>query len=293
MSRNKSYIKPIARPPMPKPAPKPKQEPDGVILKTPDEIAIMRESGRIVARAHAAMKDALRPGISTWELDNIAETVIRDHGAVPAFLNYRGGNNSNPPFPATITASINHELVHGIPSKTRLLKEGDIISLDTACIYQGFIGDSAWTWAIGEIPTAVQRLLDVSEASLWAAIEASHIPNSVSDVARATQNCAEQHGYTVARDYTGHGVGRKLHEEPQVPNWWHSNPKKVQRLLAYNPPLAAGMTYAIEPMVIAGREKLKELSDGWTVVTSDGSLCAHFEHTIAITDGDPIVLTLL
>jgi len=292
MSRNKSYIKPIARPPMPKPSPKPKNERDGVILKTPDEIAIMRESGRIVARAHAAMKEALRPGVSTWELDKIAETVFRDHGATPAFLNYRGGNNSNPPFPAAITASINHELVHGIPSKTRLLREGDIISLDTACIYQGFIGDSAWTWAIGEIPPAVQRLLDVAEQSLWEAIKASRIPNSISDVAHATQNYAEQHGYTVARDYTGHGVGRKLHEEPQVPNWWHSNPKKVQRLQAYNPPLAVGMTYAIEPMVIAGREKLKELADGWTVVTADGSLCAHFEHTIAVTDGDPIILTL-
>jgi methionyl aminopeptidase len=292
MSRNKSYIKPIARPPMPKPAPKQKQESEGVVLKTPDEIAIMREAGRIVARAHAAMKEALRPGVSTWELDNIAETVFRDHGATPAFLNYRGGNNSNPPFPSTITASINHELVHGIPSKTRLLKEGDIISLDTACIYKGFIGDSAWTWAIGEIPPAVQRLLDVAEQSLWEAIKASRIPNSIREVARATQNYAEQHGYTVARDYTGHGVGRKLHEEPQVPNWWHSNPKKVQRLQAYNPPLAVGMTYAIEPMVIAGREKLKELADGWTVVTADGSLCAHFEHTIAITDGEPIVLTL-
>ena len=292
MSRNKSYLKPIARPPMPKPSPSPKQKEDGIILKTPDELAIMREAGRIVARAHAAMKDALRPGVSTWELDKIAETVFRDHGAIPAFLNYRGGSNSNPPFPATITASINQELVHGIPSKDRILKEGDIISLDTACIYQGFIGDSAWTWAIGEIPPAVQRLLDAAEGSLWAAIEASRIPNHVSDVARATQNYAEKHGYTVARDYTGHGVGRKLHEEPQVPNWWHSNPKKVQRLQAYNPPLQAGMTYAIEPMVIAGREKLKELSDGWTVVTSDGSLCAHFEHTVAITDGDPIILTL-
>lgn len=292
MSRNKSYLKPIARPPMPKPSPKPKQKEDGIILKTPDELAIMREAGRIVARAHAAMKEALRPGVSTWELDKIAETVFRDHGATPAFLNYRGGSNSNPPFPATITASINQELVHGIPSKDRTLKEGDIISLDTACIYQGFIGDSAWTWAIGEIPSAVQRLLDAAEGSLWAAIEASRIPNHVSDVARATQHYAEKHGYTVARDYTGHGVGRKLHEEPQVPNWWHSNPKKVQRLQAYNPPLQAGMTYAIEPMVIAGREKLKELSDGWTVVTSDGSLCAHFEHTVAITDGDPIVLTL-
>lgn len=291
MSR-KSYVKSIPRPPMPKPKPAPKREDEGIYLKNADELAIMREAGRIVARAHAAMKEALRPGISTWELDQIAETVFRDHGAKPAFLNYRGGSNSNPPYPATITASINQELVHGIPSKERLLKEGDIISLDTACIYQGFIGDSAWTWAIGEIPPAVQRLLDVAEASLWEAIKASRIPNKVSDVARATQTYVEAHGYTVAREYTGHGVGRKLHEEPQVPNWWHSNPKKVQRLRNHNPDLAVGMTYAIEPMVIAGRGTLKELADGWTVVTTDKSLCAHFEHTVAITDGDPIVLTL-
>lgn len=258
-------------------------------IKTPEEIAIMREAGRIVAIAHDEMRKAICPGVSTWELDRIAETVIRDHGAVPAFLGYP--KRDGPNFPATITASINHELVHGIPRKERLLKEGDIISLDTGCHYQGFVGDAAYTWAVGEIPPAVQRLLDVTQRALDAAIRMSVVPNTVSDVARATQRYAEQYGYSVAREYTGHGVGREMHEDPQVPNWWpHKQNKRTREL---NVALRLGMTYAIEPMVIAGRPALKELKDKWTVVTQDRSLCAHFEHTIAITEGEPIILTLL
>lgn len=260
----------------------------GVMIKSAEEIAIMREAGRIVARAHAAMKEMIRPGVSTLELDRVAETVIRDHGATPAFLNYPKHNA--PPFPATITASINEELVHGIPSRTRILGEGDIISLDTGCHYQGFVGDAAWTWAVGEVPASVQRLLEVAERSLFVAIEASVVGNEISDVARATQDFVEAHGYSVAREYTGHGVGRKMHEEPQVPNWWPR--KKNKRLAALSPALVPGMTYAIEPMVIAGRNELTELADKWTVVTRDRSLCAHFEHTIAVTDGAPLILTL-
>lgn len=260
----------------------------GVTIKTPDEIAIMREAGRIVARAHAAMRELIRPGVSTLELDRVAETVIRDHGATPAFLNYPKHNS--PPFPATITASINEELVHGIPSRARILGEGDIISLDVGCHYQGFVGDAAWTWAVGEIPASVQRLLEVAERALFVAIEASVVGNEIADVARATQDYVEGHGYSVAREYTGHGVGRKMHEEPQVPNWWPR--KKNKRLAALSPALVPGMTYAIEPMVIAGRNELVELADKWTVVTRDRSLCAHFEHTIAVTDGEPLILTL-
>ena len=257
-------------------------------LKTPDEIALMREAGRIVAQAHEAMRQAVRPGVSTWELDQIAETVIRDHGATPAFLNYP--KQDAPDFPASITASINEELVHGIPSKDRILQEGDIISLDTGCHYEGFVGDAAYTWPVGEISPAVQRLLDVTERALYVAIEASVIPNDVSAVARATQQFVESQGYSVAREYTGHGVGRNMHEDPQVPNWWPR--KKKRRKKEINPPLQPGMTYAIEPMVIGGRGDLKELDDKWTVVTKDRSLCAHFEHTIAITEGDPVILTL-
>ncbi|MBI5668747.1 MAG: type I methionyl aminopeptidase [Chloroflexi bacterium] len=261
-----------------------------VHLKTPDEIAIMREAGRIVARAHQAMREAVRPGISTADLDKIAETVIRDHGATPAFLNYP--KQGAPNFPATITASINNELVHGIPSPNRILKEGDIISLDTGCHYQGFVGDAAVTLAVGAIPPAVQRLLDVTEKALEVGIRASVLPNDIRSVALAVQNFVERQGYSVAREYTGHGVGRAMHEEPQVPNWWPRSPKAGKRRGWENVPLHVGMTYALEPMVIAGRNDLRELSDGWTVVTVDRSLCAHFEHTIAITDSQPIILTL-
>jgi methionyl aminopeptidase len=260
-------------------------------LKTPDEIAIMRQAGQIVAQALQAMRAAVRPGVSTLELDKIAETVIRDHGAIPAFLNYAPGNH--PPFPATITASINHELVHGIPSATRLLQEGDIISLDTACFYQGYVGDAAFTVAVGEVPAAVQRLIETCEKTLWAAIDASIAGNRVSDVARATEKFAAKHGYSVARDYTGHGVGRKMHEPPQIPNWWPGTKfTKSNQYTWTDYVLKPGMTYAIEPMLIAGRNDLYELSDGWTVVTKDGSLCAHCEHTVLITDGKPEILTL-
>ncbi len=256
-------------------------------LKTPDEIWIMRETGRIVARAHIAMKEALRPGISTGELDKIAETVIRDHGAVPAFLNYPKPNAPN--YPGTINASINNELVHGLPNPQRIVKEGDIISLDTGCIYQGFVGDCAYTYAVGEVPPSVQRLLQVTEEALNRAIDASVLPNTIRDVALTVQHFVESHGYSVAREYTGHGVGRAMHEEPEVPNWWS---RIAERRGRKNQPLQVGMTYAIEPMVIAGRSDLMELEDQWTVVTKDGSLCAHFEHTIAITEGKPIILTL-
>ncbi len=260
-------------------------------LKTADEINIMREAGRIVAQAHQAMRDALRPGISTKELDTIAETVIRDHGATPAFLNY--GPGDKPPYPATITASINEELVHGIPRPDRLLEEGDIISLDTACFHEGYVGDAAFTAAIGEVPMAVQRLIDKTKEALDVAIATSVLGNTISDVARSTQKFASNHGYSVAREYTGHGVGTAMHEAPQVPNWWPRGKPRRGRRMWTDYKLQVGMTYAIEPMLIAGRSDLYELDDDWTVVTQDGSLCAHWEHTIVITEDGPQILTLL
>lgn len=265
-----------------------KQQRSGIHLKTPDEIAIMREAGRIVARAHQAMREAVRPGVSTAALDKIAETVIRDHGAIPSFLGYP--KQGAPNYPGTINASINNELVHGLPSPTRLLKEGDIISLDVGCTYQGFVGDGAFTMGVGEIPPAVQRLLNVTEQALYAGIKAAVIPNETRDVSMAIQDFVERHGYSVVREYTGHGVGRNMHEEPQVPNWW---PRKSRQRGWVSYPLQPGMTFAIEPMVNTGRPETRELSDKWTVVTRDGSLCAHFEHTIAITEGEPIILTAL
>jgi methionyl aminopeptidase len=260
-----------------------------IVLKSPDEIAIMREAGRIVARAHAAMKEILQPGVSTARLDRIAETVIRDHGAVPAFLNYPKPNS--PSFPATINASINHEIVHGIPREDRIVQEGDIISLDVGCIFKGFVGDSAWTWPVGEVSASVHRLLEVGEEALMVGIRASVLPNDIRTVALAIQEYISRNGYDFVRDYTGHGVGRKMHEDPQVPNWWPKG--KQQRRGWENVALQQGMTYAIEPMVTAGRADTKELSDKWTVVTRDKSLSVHFEHTIAVTDGEPIILTAL
>lgn len=258
-----------------------------VHIKTPEELAIMREAGRIAARAHQVLREAVRPGVTTKQLDRIAEQVIRDHGATPAFLGYPKQNS--PDFPASICASVNEELVHGIPGP-RALKEGDIISIDVGTVYQGFVGDAAWTYPVGEIAPAVQRLLDVTEEALWVGIRASVLPAETRDVALAIQHFVERQGYSVAREYTGHGVGRSMHEEPQVPNWWPRGGRKKRSWQSHR--LVPGMVYALEPMVIAGRPDTRELKDKWTVVTSDRSLCAHFEHTIAITEGEPLILTL-
>jgi methionyl aminopeptidase len=258
-----------------------------VTIKTAEELDIMREAGRIVARAHAAMREAVRPGVSTWELDQIAAEVLRDHGATPAFLNYP--KLDAPSFPATITASVNHELVHGIPSKDRVLQAGDIISLDVGCHYNGFVGDAAITVPVGEIPPSVRRLLDVTERALEVGIEASVVGNETRDVAVAIQRYVEAQGYNVAREYTGHGVGRDMHEPPSIPNWWV---KKKTKSFFESVLLQPGMTYAIEPMVMIGSPVTRELSDKWTVITKDKSLCAHVEHTIAITEGEPRILTL-
>ncbi len=255
-------------------------------LKTAEELEIMREAGRINARAHAAMREAVRPGVSTAELDAIAAEIITSAGGTAAFLGYPPG--SPHPFPATITASINHELVHGIPSEGRILQEGDIISLDCGTIYNGFVADSAWTHAVGEIAPAVQHLLEVTEEALWIGIRASQAGVESSEISKTIQKYVEQHGYSVVREYTGHGVGRQMHEEPQVPNWW---PRRAAMHGWRSVLLRPGMTYALEPMVNAGRPETRMLDDHWTVVTRDGSLCAHFEHTIAITEGEPIVLT--
>ncbi|MEO0562093.1 MAG: type I methionyl aminopeptidase [Chloroflexota bacterium] len=255
-------------------------------LKSADELSVMREAGRIVARAHAAMREALRPGITTGELDAIAEAVIRDHNATPAFLNYPKADG--PPFPGSITASINAELVHGIPSFDRVLEDGDIISLDTGCHYEGFVGDAAVTLPVGDVSPAVRRLLTVTERALHVGIKASVLGKETKHVANAIQKYVEGQGYAVAKGYTGHGVGRNMHEEPAMPNWWGRQANDLYG--SY--PLEVGMVYAIEPMVMTGDEATEELGDQWTVVTKDRSLCAHFEHTIAITDGEPMILTL-
>jgi len=248
-------------------------------LKSPAELDVMREAGRINATVHATVQALLKPGVSTADLNAAAEDVLRKHGCVSPFKGY-----GHPPFPSSITTSINQELVHGIPSKQRKLKAGDIVSIDCGTVLDGFVADSAFTAGVEEISSDAQSLLDVTQEALKAAIDKMHIGNRTGDVSAAIQNYVESRGYHVTREYTGHGVGRQMHEGPQVPNYGK---------VGTGMPLKAGMTIAIEPMVLVGTAATKVLSDQWTVVSVDGSLTAHFEHTIAVTEGEPLILTVL
>ena len=257
---------------------RPVQERSMPILKSPREIQIMREAGRIVARVHAALKEAVRPGVSTWELDQVAVEVLQKYNAVSAFLGYRG-------YPAHICASINDELVHGIPSKDRTLQAGDIISIDVGTQYRGFIGDSAWTYAVDGIDDEAADLMAVTERSLYAGIEQAVVGNRISDISRGVQQCVEDRGLHIVREYTGHGVGRQMHEPPQVLNYVAGD---VDGAYTMQP----GLVIAIEPMVQRGTWETRTLKDKWTVVSKDSSLAAHFEHTVAITNNGPEILTL-
>lgn len=250
-----------------------------VVVKTPEEIEIMQEAGHINALAHETVRAMIKPGVTTAALDNAAEQVIRDHGGVPTFKGYPGPY----PFPATLTISINEQLVHGIPSKLEL-RPGDIVSIDCGTTYQGFIADSAFTMGVGEISTDAQHLLDVTEKALYIGIEQMQSGNRVGDISAAIQQYVEGFGYHVPREYSGHGVGRQMHEAPQVPNYGRAGRGLVLR---------PGITLAIEPMTLMGTYRTKVLPDQWTVVSADGSLTAHFEHTIAVTENGPQVLTEL
>lgn len=245
-----------------------------IVIKSEKELNLMREAGRIVAETHRLMKQAVVPGVTTAELDRIAEEYIRSQGAAPSFKGYNG-------FPASICASTNEELVHGFPSSRKLI-EGDIISIDIGAQYQGYHGDSAWTYGVGTISDEAQRLLDVTEASLYAGLELVRPDVRLYTVSYGIQKVIEDAGFSVVREYVGHGVGADLHEEPQIPNY--GTPDR-------GPRLKPGMTLAIEPMVVVGERFVKTLSDNWTVVTVDGSLCAHFEHTIAVTEDGFEILT--
>ena len=249
------------------------------ILKSPREIQIMREAGRIVARVHAALKEAIRPGVSTWELDQISLEVLQRYDASSAFLGYRG-------FPAHICASINHELVHGIPKKDRILQEGDIISIDVGSRYRGFVGDSAWTYSVGNVSANAVHLLKVTEESLYAGIKQAVVGKRVIDISRAVQRHVEDHNLHIVREYTGHGVGRQMHESPQVLNYESND-------VDGNHVMQTGLVLAIEPMVQFSTWETKTLKDNWTVISKDHSLAAHFEHTVAITNNGPEILTLL
>jgi methionyl aminopeptidase len=245
-------------------------------LKSGREIELMAAGGKILADTVETLRAAVRPGISTGELDEIAEAFIRSHeGAVPAFKGLYG-------FPGSICASVNQEIVHGIPSKKRVLKEGDIISIDVGVGYKGYFTDSATTVPVGEISGEAKRLLDVTKASLEAGIAAAKLGNHIGDIGAAVQAVVEAEGFSVVRDLVGHGIGVEFHEEPQVPNY--GKPKRREKLVT-------GLTLAIEPMVNVGGPATKTLSDRWTIVTVDGSLSAHFEHTVAIMEDGPRVLT--
>ena len=238
----------------------------------------MAEGGRILAGTIQELRDAVRPGVSTSELDGVAERYIRDHeGATPAFKGLYG-------FPGSICTSINDEIVHGIPSKKRVLREGDIISIDVGVGYRGFFTDSAVTVAVGNVDTKNAKLLSVTAASLEAGIAAARVGNHIGDIGAAVQAVVEAAGFSVVRDLVGHGIGVEFHEEPQVPNY--GKPKRREKLVP-------GLTVAIEPMVNAGGPATRTLPDRWTIVTADGSRSAHFEHTVAITENGPRVLTRL
>jgi len=244
-----------------------------IILKTPDEIAVMAKASRVVAEALLVLKDAVKPGVTTDELDKLAESEIRARGAMPAFKGYRN-------YPKTLCASVNEQVVHGIPSK-RVLKEGDIVGLDLGAIVGGFYGDSAVTVGVGRIDEKTATLVRVTEESLSLAIEQAQVGHRLSDISHAVQRHVEAAGYSVVTEFVGHGIGRQLHEEPQVPNYGKPG---------QGPRLQSGMVLAIEPMVNMGGSAVRVLDDRWTAVTVDGSLSAHFEHTIAIQPSGPAIV---
>lgn len=246
-----------------------------IVLKSPREIELMRRGGHILAGLVEHLRSTVRAGMSTLEIDEDVEAYIAARGARPAFKGYRG-------FPATVCVSINEEVVHGIPSAHRRLKEGDVVGLDLGCVVEGYYADCAFTLAIGEVPPTVQKLLDVTRESLAQAIIQCRPGRRLGDVSHAVQHHVETHGFSVVRAFVGHGIGRALHEEPQVPNF--GEPGRGQQL-------RPGMVLAIEPMVTMGGSDVRILEDGWTAVTKDGSLAAHFEHTVAVTEDGPDVLT--
>ena len=248
-----------------------------VSIKSGREIELMREAGRILAQVHEDLGKMLKPGISTLDIDRAGERMIRGYGCVPSFKNYNG-------YPASICVSVNDEVVHGIPNKHRLIKEGDIVSLDAGVIYNGYHSDAARTYAIGKVGPEVQQLIQVTKECFYEGIKHARAGNHLNDISLAIQTYAEHFGYGVVRDLVGHGVGKALHEDPEVPNF--SQKRKGIRL-------RPGMTLAIEPMINMGRADVVWLDDNWTVVTDDGSLSAHYENTILITDGDPEILSLL
>lgn len=246
-----------------------------ITIKSTREIELMRHAGHIVAKAHEAVKRMTQPGVSTADIDAVVEEVIRAHHAIPSFKGYGG-------FPGSACTSINEEVVHGIPSSSRILKEGDIVKVDIGAQFQGYHGDSAWTYPVGKIDDLTAKLLDVTEASLWAGLSHVRPKQRLSDISHAIQQHAETYGFSVVREFVGHGIGKNLHEDPQIPNY--GPPGK-------GPILKPGMTLAIEPMINVGAKEVRVLDDQWTAITIDRSNSAHFEHTVLITPSGYEILT--
>ncbi|MDD4699109.1 MAG: type I methionyl aminopeptidase [Oscillospiraceae bacterium] len=247
-----------------------------IVLKTARELGIMKQACAISARALKLIGEAVEPGVSTAELDRVAEAYIRSEGAVPNFKDYNG-------FPATACISINDQVIHGIPNKKTIINQGDIVSVDLGAMFEGYNGDNAATYACGDISPEAQRLIDTTRESLYEGIKKACVGNRIGDISEAVQRYVEARGYSVVRDYVGHGVGTSLHEAPEVPNYGVSG-RGIR--------LVAGMTLAIEPMVNIGKHNVKVMPDGWTVLTADGSLSAHFEHTVAITSSGTQIMTI-
>lgn len=247
-----------------------------VTIKSEHEIELMREAGKILAKTHEELAKAIKPGMSTYEIDRLGEQIIRSYGCIPSFLNYNG-------FPASICVSVNDEVVHGIPSKTRIIEEGDIVSLDAGVIYKGYHSDAARTVAVGEVSDEAKKLIEVTKQSFFEGIKFAKEGYHLHDISNAIADYCESFGYGVVRDLVGHGIGRDLHEDPQIPNF-HQKRRGIK--------LQAGMTLAIEPMVNIGTYEVSWLDDDWTVVTDDGSLSAHYENTVLITKGEPEILSL-
>ena len=247
-----------------------------VSIKTKHEIELMREAGRLLEIVHDELGEMIRPGITTMDIDRKGEELIRKLGGIPNFLHYNG-------YPASICVSVNEEVVHGIPSKKRVLQEGDIVSLDAGLIWKGYHSDAARTHAVGKISPEMQQLIDVTKESFFRGIAQAKAGNHLNDISAAVQNYAESFGYGVVRDLVGHGIGTALHEDPQIPNY--AQKRRGIRLVP-------GMTFAIEPMIAAGTWEVEWLDDDWTVVTADGKWAAHYENTILITEGEPEILTL-
>ena len=255
-----------------------------VTIKSKREIELMREAGRIACIAQNEIEKAIRPGISTFELDKIAEDVIRANGGIPAEKGYPSGIRGVPNFPGSICSSINDEVIHGIPSKKVILKDGDIISIDLVAYKNGFHGDCARTFIVGKVPESIKRLVNITKQAFFEGIKYARKGNRLGDISHAIGNFVENNGYSVVREFQGHGIGSKMHEDPGIPNY--GKPGRGIRL-------EEGMTLAIEPMVIMGKPDILELEDGWTIITKDGSLSAHYENTILITEKEPEILTMI